>query len=67
MSCSRCGLDSQRTFSTEMNNHFSGREGLDIPSVLVFTEVAVCLDCGRAEFEVPVRELAALVPGSRNM
>jgi hypothetical protein len=65
MNCKRCGVDNQSKFPTEMNVHFAGWEGLDKPSVWVFPEVLVCLNCGLAEFDVPVRQLAALVDGSR--
>jgi hypothetical protein len=62
MAC-KCSLDHQSTFSTEMNIHFSGREGLDKPTVSVFPKVLVCLDCGSAEFVVPKNHLHALVEG----
>jgi hypothetical protein len=60
MACRRCSSENQRKFSTEMNIHFPGREGLDKPTVWVFPEVTVCLDCGFAEFSVPRAELRTL-------
>jgi len=64
MSCKRCGEDTRSKFPTEMNVHFPGWGGLEKQSVWVFPEVLVCLNCGLAEFDVPVRELATLVDGS---
>jgi hypothetical protein len=43
-----------------MNFHFPGTEGLNKPTVWLFPEVVVCLDCGLAEFTVPEQELSAL-------
>jgi hypothetical protein len=40
--------------------HFPGLKDLDKPIVWVFPEVAVCLDCGAAEFSVPKDELREL-------
>jgi hypothetical protein len=61
MACKQCSSDHQSTFSTEVNIHFPGREGLDKPTVWVFPKVLVCLDCGLAEFVFPKNELHALV------
>jgi hypothetical protein len=63
MACKHCSSDHQSTFSTEMNIHFPGIEGLDKPTVWVFPKVVVCLDCAFAEFVVPKNELHALVEG----
>jgi hypothetical protein len=59
-----CGSDNQRKFSTEMNFHFPGYEGLDKPTVWIFPEVVVCLDCGLAELTVPEAELRTLAKGA---
>jgi len=61
--CRRCSSDNKRTFSTEMNIHFPGREGFEKPTVLVFSQVSICLNCGLADFKVPDRELRALADG----
>ena len=60
MACKWCSSDRQGNFTAEMNFHFPGAEGLNKPTVWLFPEVVVCLDCGLAEFTVPEEELCAL-------
>ena len=60
MSCKQCSSENQKKFNAEMNIHFPGREGLDKPTVWLFPEIAVCLDCGFAEFPIPKAELHEL-------
>ena len=43
-----------------MNVHFLCRERLEKPSVLLYPEIIVCLDCGLEEFSVPDAELSKL-------
>jgi hypothetical protein len=43
--------------------HFPGLKGLDKPTVWVFPELKVCLDCGFSDFTVPERELCVLEQG----
>ena len=43
-----------------MGIHFIGLKNIDEPAVWVFSELAVCLDCGTAEFAVPEAELRQL-------
>jgi hypothetical protein len=43
--------------------HFPGLKGLKMPLVTVFPTIKVCLKCGRAEFEIPVKELGILKKG----
>jgi hypothetical protein len=50
----------ESTFNGEIAIHFRGLEGLDKPIVWVFPKIAVCLNCGFAEFIVPERELQVL-------
>lgn len=64
MACKRCSSDNQSTFSVEMNFHFPGYKGLEMPSVLVFPTVMVCLVCGFSEFIVPEGELGILAKGT---
>jgi hypothetical protein len=59
--CKSCLGVSLKTFNSEMAMHFPGRAGLNKPIVWVFSTVAVCLNCGFAEFVVPARELRVLV------
>jgi len=49
-----------------MNFHFPGWNGLEKPTVWVFPEVAVCLNCGFAEFSMPEGELRELAKGVQN-
>jgi len=64
MPCKSCGSPNQNTFSTEMNIHLPGLEGLDKPTVWIFPEILVCLDCGFAECLIPEAELPKLARGT---
>lgn len=60
-SCLSCRSANQREFTAEMNIHFPGMKGLDVPAVLIFPSILVCLDCGTGQFRIPEaqrRELA---------
>lgn len=61
--CPSCGAVNQNRFPTEMAIHFPGLKNVNKPTVWVFPEVLVCLDCGVAEFTVPETELRVLVTG----
>jgi hypothetical protein len=61
--CKSCKSERQSKFNAEMNLHFPGYNNLDKPTVWVFPEVVVCLECGFAEFRVPEAELRALAEG----
>ena len=61
--CPSCGSVVQGRFPTEMAIHFSGLKNVNKPTVWVFPEVLVCLDCGVSEFTVPETELRVLVTG----
>ncbi len=63
MPCKSCGSVNQKKFSTEMGIHFPGLKDIDKPTVWVFPEFAICLDCGAAEFAVPEEELHQLAKG----
>lgn len=60
MACRWCRSENQGEFRAEMNLHVPGRIGLEIPSVLTFPMVGVCLDCGFAEFTLAENELSLL-------
>ncbi len=60
MPCKSCGSVNERKLSAEIGIHFLGLERVDKPTVWVFPEVIVCLDCGMAEFSVPKDELRQL-------
>ena len=64
MSCKSCRSANQSKFSVEMNIHFPGYEGLEKPTVWVFSDVLICLDCGFAEFSVAKSELDELAQGA---
>jgi hypothetical protein len=61
--CPSCGSVNQSRFSTEMAIHFPGLKNVNKPTVWVFPEVLVCLDCGVSEFTVPETELRVFVTG----
>lgn len=60
MFCLSCASRNQVKFGAEMNIHFSGYKNIDKPSVWLFPEVWVCMDCGCSQFRVPTAELTVL-------
>jgi len=50
MLCHSCRSTSVRDYPAEINVHFPGIEGLNIPSVWAFPRLSVCVVCGAAEF-----------------
>jgi hypothetical protein len=60
MSCRSCWSNSQTQFGSEIIIHFSGLKNVDKPTVMVFPQIMVCLDCGLTEFTVPEAELRLL-------
>jgi hypothetical protein len=60
MACRSCGSINQTEFISEINIHFRGLKNLDRPTVCVFPNLAVCLDCGFTEFSIPEPELLRL-------
>jgi hypothetical protein len=58
--CESCKSVNQKKFSAQMGIHFPGLKNIDKPTVWVFSDVMVCLDCGTAEFAVPEEELRQL-------
>jgi hypothetical protein len=63
MACGSCRSANQKTFGAEINIRLSGRTYLDNPGILVFPELAVCLDCGFTHFILRERELNVLKEG----
>ena len=61
MSCKSCQSQNQRSLNGEIAIHFPGVTGLDKPIVLVYPQLAVCLNCGFTEFAIPEAELRQLV------
>lgn len=55
-SCPSCQSANLREFTTEINIHFPGIKGIDIPTVWVFPALLVCMDCGAAHFTIPETE-----------
>jgi hypothetical protein len=60
--CKSCGSINIDKFIGEMGIRRPGLKNVDKPSVLVYSELIVCLNCGKAEFVVPKAELR-LLPG----
>ena len=58
MACNSCGSVSQEKFTSEIDIHIPGLSNAKKSPVLVFPEILVCLNCGKAEFAVPKDELA---------
>lgn len=54
--CPSCQSDKQHGFPAEVNIHFLGKQGLDIPTVWVFPTILVCMNCGAAQFSIPEAE-----------
>jgi len=63
LKCKSCGCVNQRKFRGEMGIRSPGLKGIDKPTVWVFPELIMCLDCGKAEFVVPEVELRELARG----
>ena len=54
----------QVEFAAEINIHHSGLKNVTRQSVLVFSKLMVCLDCGSSLFITPKSDLALLVKGT---
>lgn len=63
MRCKSCGAVNRRMFTAEIAIHSPGLKNIDMPVVWVFPELAVCVECGMAEFAVPEAELRLLAKG----
>ena len=60
MVCQVCHSANTRDYTAEINIHFPGRKGLNIPTVWVFPRLSVCLECGFTQFTIPDAELETL-------
>ena len=58
--CPFCRSANQRVFPAEVNIHFPGKDGLTTPTVWVFPQLCVCLDCGATEFVISGAQLEQL-------
>ena len=56
MPCHLCHSGNVREYPAEINIHVPGMKGLDIPTVLVFPTILVCLGCGATQFTLPETE-----------
>ena len=63
MPCKSCGSANQKKFIGEMGIRSPGMKNIDKPTVWVFPQLIVCLDCGTAELVVPEVELRELARG----
>jgi len=61
--CGVCGSENVGKFGGEVAVHFRGATNIDKPTVWIFPELLVCLNCGVAQFAVPKAELRTLVKG----
>jgi hypothetical protein len=61
VACKFCGSVLRRMFVSEIVIHFCSLSNLNKRPVLVFPELLVCLNCGKAEFIIPKDELLLLV------
>jgi hypothetical protein len=61
MSCKSCDSLNQSHLGGEMGMHFMGLKNLDKPTVWVFPQLLVCMDCGFTEFNPPEDERERLV------
>jgi hypothetical protein len=49
MACNSCGSVKQGEFTSEIDIHFPGLGNVKKKPVVVFPELLVCLNCGKAE------------------
>ena len=67
VACQSCSSEKLRKFGAEIAIHFPGLKNLDNPHVYVCAELAVCLDCGAAQFAIQEAELRLLCEGDRHV
>jgi hypothetical protein len=64
LTCKSCGKESHSSFLGEIAIHFPGLKNIDKPTVFVFPQLEICLNCGLAAFTVPEDELRLLARNS---
>jgi len=64
MFCPLCASSNQSEFAAEVNIHLSGSKNVNKPTVLIFSKLLVCLDCGSSQFTTPKAELALVATGT---
>jgi hypothetical protein len=64
MACLLCGSSNEAQFPAEIVIHLVGLANIDVPGIWVFPNLATCLDCGTARFNVSKTELASLAAGT---
>ena len=57
MACISCGAINQGRFLSDVDIHLPGLRNVEKSPVLVYPELLVCLNRGKAEFTVPKEEL----------
>jgi hypothetical protein len=63
MGCKSCGSENRSALPAEINIHFPGMGNFTRPTVWVFPQLMVCLNCGFTELVIPETELQLLVEG----
>jgi hypothetical protein len=56
----QCTHSNQKQFPAEINIHLPGIEMIDKPTVWVFPQMVVCIECGLTQFVIAPRELGQL-------
>jgi hypothetical protein len=60
MSCRACGSENLDNMHGELTATFGSIQAINTDPVYICEEVVICLDCGRAEMQVPPKELGLL-------
>lgn len=58
MTCASCWSKNFEELEAEITIHSPRLKNIDKPPVLVFAQLSVCSNCGKAEFVVPQPQLA---------
>ena len=60
MSCKKCASTNQRSFNSEMTIAFRELENVNQAPIYFSQDMAVCLDCGHLELNLPPAKLEQL-------